>query len=293
MFEEILHIAEHSLLDTLPVIPVLFIIYFLMEYFWHIKALDLLNFLRMSGKYGVVVATLFGLIPQCGMSVFFTSLYLGKRITIGALIANYLATSDEAIPVMLSHLSYGNEILSIIGIKIILGISAGYIIDALVSQKYFSGSPVEENKKDLVHVGMEHSGSEIKKMLKHSISRTLQIAGWVFGATFLLGLIIELTEGANPLFALRAYPLAEIPAASLFGLIPNCAASIAIATGYIQNDISFSAAAAGLSAGAGFGPIILFRQGKLKDSVRVLIYTLIASMAAGYLIHLFQFNRIL
>lgn len=285
MLEEILHIAEHSLLDTLPVIPVLFLIYFLMEYFWHKKALDLLSFLRMSGKYGVVVATLFGLIPQCGMSVFFTGLYLGKRITIGALIANYLATSDEAIPVMLSHLNYGSAIGSIIGIKVLLGISAGYIIDALVSNKYFSGNPVEESKKDLVHVGMEKTGSEIKKMFKHSISRTLQIAGWVFGATFLLGIVIEFSRGANPLMALNAYPLAEIPAAALFGLIPNCAASIAIATGYIQSDLSFSAAVAGLSAGAGFGPIILFRQGKLSDSVRVLIYTLLASLTAGYIVH--------
>ncbi|MCK6613632.1 MAG: arsenic efflux protein [Ignavibacteriaceae bacterium] len=285
MTEQLLHVIEHAFFDTLPVVPVLFAVYFLMEYFWHKKALDLLTFLRVSGKYGVIAATLFGLIPQCGMSVFFTSLYLSRKITAGALVANYLATSDEAIPIMLASGGQWYAILYIIGIKVLLGITAGYIIDHLITNRLYDGPAVEEEKKDLVHIGMEKTGSETAKMLKHSITRTLEITGWVFGATLVLGLILEFAGTEGPLTALSQYPLLEIPLTALFGLIPNCAASIAIATGYIQAGLSFSAAIAGLSAGAGFGPILLVKQGRLKSSFNILVYTLTSAIAAGLVVY--------
>lgn len=286
MSEQILHVIEHAFYDTLPVVPVLFAVYFLMEYFWHKKALDLLTFLRVSGKYGVIAATLFGLIPQCGMSVFFTSLYLSRRITAGALVANYLATSDEAIPVMLANGGQWHTILYIIGIKVLLGVTAGYIIDHLITNKLYDGPAIEEEKKDLVHIGMEKTGSETAKMMKHSITRTREITAWVFGATVALGLILEFAGSEGPLSALSQYPLIEIPLTALFGLIPNCAASIAIATGYIQAGLSFSAAIAGLSAGAGFGPILLVKQGRFRSSFRILLYTLTSAVSAGLIIYI-------
>lgn len=289
MTEQILHVAEHALYDTLPVIPVLFAVYFLMEYFWHKKALDLLTFLRVSGKYGVVAATLFGLIPQCGMSVFFTSLYLSRRITAGALVANYLATSDEAIPVMLASGGQWHTIVYIMGIKVLLGITAGYIIDHLITSRLYDGPVVDEGKKDLVHIGMEKTGSETAKMIKHSVTRTLEITGWVFGATLALGLLLEFAGTEGPLSSLSKYPLLEIPLTALFGLIPNCAASIAIASGYIQAGLSFNAAIAGLSAGAGFGPILLIRQGRFKSSVRILLYTLASAISAGFIIYIISY----
>lgn len=285
MTEQLLHVIEHAFFDTLPVVPVLFAVYFLMEYFWHKKALDLLTFLRVSGKYGVIAATLFGLIPQCGMSVFFTSLYLSRKITAGALVASYLSTSDEAIPVMMASGGQWQTIIYIVGIKVLLGIAAGYTIDYFIKSKLYDGPPVEEGRKDLVHIGMEKSGSETMKMIKHSVSRTLEITGWVFGATVIIALILEFAGPGGPFTALTKYPLIEIPVTAVFGLIPNCAASIAIATGYIQAGLSFSAAIAGLSAGAGFGPILLVKQGRFKSSFMILVYTLTSAIVAGLISH--------
>ena len=99
----IFDILSHSLSTTYLMIPVLFALYFILEYFSHTKQLDLISKLKISGPLGPLAGTLLGIIPQCGMSVFVTTLYLSRKVTLGTLIATYLATSDEAIPVLLAN----------------------------------------------------------------------------------------------------------------------------------------------------------------------------------------------
>ena len=126
---DILNIFIHSIESTYLMIPVLFVLYFILEYFSHTKQLDLISKLKISGPLGPLAGTLLGIIPQCGMSVFVTTLYLSKRVTLGTLIATYLATSDEAIPVLLANRGQEAAILYIVGLKILIGMITGYLID--------------------------------------------------------------------------------------------------------------------------------------------------------------------
>lgn len=102
-YSNIWEIILGSFTDTYLMIPILFTLYFVLEYFSHTKQLDLISFLKISGPMGPLAGTLLGLIPECGMSVFVTSLFLTRRVSIGTLIATYLATSDEALPVLIAN----------------------------------------------------------------------------------------------------------------------------------------------------------------------------------------------
>jgi len=131
----IIEIILGSFADTYLMIPVLFLLYFLLEYFSHTKQLDLISKLKISGPLGPLAGTLLGIIPQCGMSVFVTTLFLSRRVTLGTLIATYLATSDEALPVLFAHLEQSEMIFYIIGLKFLIGVVSGYAVDFLLGNK--------------------------------------------------------------------------------------------------------------------------------------------------------------
>lgn len=152
----ITEILLHALADTYLMIPVLFVLYFILEYFSHTKQLDIISRLKISGPLGPLAGTLLGIIPQCGMSVFVTTLYLSRRVTLGTLIATYLATSDEAIPVLLANRGQESAILYLIGFKILIGVITGYLIDFLMSKKYYSGPLPEVRSSHAVDI--KHAG---------------------------------------------------------------------------------------------------------------------------------------
>ncbi|MCW8813028.1 MAG: arsenic efflux protein, partial [Chlorobium sp.] len=139
----IIDILVGSLADTYLMIPILFALYFILEYFSHTKQLDLISRLKISGPLGPLAGTLLGIIPQCGMSVFVTTLFLSRRVTLGTLVATYLATSDEALPVLIAHRGQEEMILYIIGLKLLIGVVSGYAIDLLFSNKHYGGAPPE------------------------------------------------------------------------------------------------------------------------------------------------------
>jgi len=136
-------------------IPVLFVLYFILEYFSHTKQLDLISKLKISGPLGPLAGTLLGIIPQCGMSVFVTTLYLSKRVSLGTLIATYLATSDEAIPVLLANRGQESAILYLIGIKILIGVITGYAVDIVTSRKHYGGELPEAKSSHAVEIKHE------------------------------------------------------------------------------------------------------------------------------------------
>ena len=270
--------------DTYLMIPILFVLYFALEYFSHTKQLDLISFLKISGPMGPVAGTLLGLIPECGMSVFVTSLFLTRRVSIGTLIATYLATSDEALPVLIAHGDKAIYILYILGLKLIIGISSGYFIDFLISKKFYEGKAQEVKSSHAVEIDVELHRTRYMEILIHSLKRTMRIYFWVFVITIIIASLFVFTHSAELMQSLNVGPIIQIIVAAIFGLIPNCAASIAIAEAFLHTGLSLGATIAGLSSGAGFGPIVLFKDGEIKTSLKILLLTLACAICWGYIV---------
>ncbi len=281
----ILEILLGSLADTYLMIPVLFVLYFILEYFSHTKQLDLISKLKISGPLGPLAGTLLGIIPQCGMSVFVTTMFLSKRVTLGTLVATYLATSDEALPVLIAHRGEEVMILYIIGIKFLIGVISGYVVDLMFGNKLYDGPPPEEKSSHAVEIKHELEHTKYKEIAFHTLKRTLRIYFWVLLITIAISLVLFFADSEELVKSIQAHPNFQVIAAAIFGLIPNCAASIAIAEAFLHTGLSLGATVAGLSTGAGFGPIVLFKEGKFNAAFQALMISLVISIIWGYLIN--------
>jgi len=100
---EILHILEHTIIETLKLLPFLFITYLAMEYIEHKTSEKSKEIIQKAGKFGPVLGAIVGIFPQCGFSVSATNLYAARVITLGTLLSVYLATSDEMLPILLTE----------------------------------------------------------------------------------------------------------------------------------------------------------------------------------------------
>lgn len=284
-YSNIWEIILGSLGDTYLMIPILFILYFALEYFSHTKQLDLISYLKICGPMGPLAGTLLGLIPECGMSVFVTSLFLTRRVSIGTLIATYLATSDEALPVLIANREQAIYIFYILGLKLLIGVASGYLIDFLISKKFYEGKSPEIKSSHVVEIDVELHKTRYWEITIHSLKRTFRIYFWVFVITILLASIIAFTHSGELMESLNVSPVIQIFVAAVFGLIPNCAASIAIAEAFLHTGLSLGATIAGLSSGAGFGPIVLFKDGEIKTSIKILFLTLGSAISWGLIIN--------
>lgn len=284
-YSNILEVILGSFADTYLMIPILFLLYFALEYFSHTKQLDLISYLKISGPMGPLAGTLLGLIPECGMSVFVTSLFLTRKVSIGTLIATYLATSDEALPVLIANGEQAVYILYILGLKLLIGVTSGYLIDLVISKKIYEGKFPEVKSSHAVEIDVELHKTRYMEIIIHSLKRTLRIYFWVFAITIVISLLIFYTHSSELIGTLNVNPVIKIFGVALFGLIPNCAASIAIAQAFLHTGLSLGATIAGLSSGAGFGPIVLFKDGEIKTSAKILALTLVSAITWGLIIN--------
>jgi hypothetical protein len=268
-------------------ILVLFALYFILEYFSHTKQLDLISKLKISGPFGPLAGTLLGIIPECGMSVFVTTLFLSRRVTLGTLVATYLATSDEALPVLIANRGHEVMILNIIGLKFLIGLISGYTTDLLLNRKYYDGIIPGTKSSHAIQIKIELEKTPYKEILLHSLKRTFRIYFWVLIITIGISFILFYSNVTGIIESIQNHPNVQVVIIALFGLIPNCAASVAIAEGFLHAGLSTGATIAGLSAGAGFGPIVLLKDGNLKTAIQTLLICLIAAIVWGLMINYF------
>ena len=127
--------ALDAIKDSLHLIPFLFIVFLIIEIIEFYYADKINELLKKTGKGSIIAGSLAAIIPQCGFSVIASSLYSGKIITRGCLIAVYLATSDETIPILLATPEKAHLVIPIVGIKLFIGIIAGYFIDFVMPDK--------------------------------------------------------------------------------------------------------------------------------------------------------------
>lgn len=280
-----LEIIEETLIDSIKLLPFLFITYLIMEYIEHKMGNKSKNAIKKSGKFGPIIGGILGAFPQCGFSVSATNLYAGRVITLGTLIAVYLSTSDEMLPIFISEAVSPIVILKIIGIKIIIGIISGIIIDLIINL-FKKNKQKEEN--EIEHIcEEEHCHCDEKGILKSAIYHTLNIFIFIIIITFLINIVVYFVGEETIAGWILNKPILGPVISSLIGLIPNCAASVIITNLYLENVISLGSMIAGLLTGAGVGLAVLFKTNtKIKEDIGIILLVYGIGVISGIIIEL-------
>lgn len=317
-----------ALVDTAKMIPLLLIIYVGIEYIEYKFGSKIRDKVKHAGKAGPALGAAFGSVPQCGFSVISTALYTKRLVSMGTLLAVYLSTSDEALPVILAQPHKVGVIFPLLAAKIIIAIVAGYTIDFIfhragrtVTESEIcvaadshcddsaSGHGHHDTEKNHSHdsSGDCHDDSHeelmplidegccghncamekpnYREMVRHPIIHTLKVFVFIFGVTLALNLVIFFIGEDRMAGFLLGHTVLQPIIVSLVGLIPNCAASVAITQVFLQGAISFGSAVAGLSASAGLGLLVLLKENKdRRDTLTVVGLLYGISVLAGIVI---------
>lgn len=278
-----LDILLDTIIDSLKILPFLFFTYLLMEYLEHKMSDKTKKVIKNSGKAGPIYGAILGAFPQCGFSVAASNLYCGRVITLGTLIAIYLSTSDEMLPILISEQVEAKTILTIIGLKIIIAVFWGFVIDLI-----FRKSNLKNMEEEIGHI-CEEEDCECEKngIFKSSIKHTLKAIFFIFLITLLFNILITVIGEERISNIILNKPVIGPIISGLVGLIPNCAASVIITQLYLQNMISFGALISGLLVGAGVGLLILFRENKkIKENVKIVSLLYLSGIISGIIIEL-------
>ena len=285
-----------AIIDSFHILPLLFIVFLIIELIEYFYADNINSFIKKSEKTAPLIGSLAAVIPQCGFSVIASTLYIRKFITKGTLIAIYLATSDEAIPILLAQPAKTYYILPIIGLKIVIAVLAGYLIDFVLKDNKYIPITEEKDKDEagnLEHEGYcHHSISKRRKreLIYHPLKHTFNIFLFILGITIVLNFLIFVYAEHSILHVLLGKVKFLEPVITAFiGLIPNCAVSIALTMLLIKGSISFGAVMSGLLSNAGLGILILFRHSEnIKDTMKIISILLVISIISGMLIQLYK-----
>ena len=254
----ILHTIEHAFEDSLKMLPFLFLAYLLIEWLERHHGERIENALAGGGRWGFVPGAVLGCVPQCGFSALAANLYASRVITPGALLAVFVATSDEAVPLLATEPSlWGTLPLLLIG-KVVAGVAGGFLLDVplrkILPAGLYGGYAGHADEIDCHEEHEEHSG-----VLLAALRHTVEIFLFILLFSFLIGFAFELIGEDTITAFLTGMGIFQPMAAALVGLVPNCAASVLLAQLYAQGAISFGSLFAGLCAGAGIGLAVLWR----------------------------------
>ena len=270
-------------IDSLKILPFLFITYAIMEYIEHKMSENSKKTIKTAGKCGPLLGSVVGIIPQCGFSASATNLYAARVISLGTLIAVYLSTSDEMIPVFISEQVPILILVKILAIKFIIGIIFGFIVDFVLRLRKKEGQ--EEKIEEICE--HEHCHCEENVIFVSAIKHTINILIYIFIITLIINLIVEWVGEDNIATFVGNHEILGPAISSLIGLIPNCAASVIITNLYIQNIISGASLIAGLLTGAGVGLIVLFKTNKnIKENITIVGLLYIIGVFSGVVLQL-------
>lgn len=277
--ELIVDVLMDAFLDCLKMLPFLFAAFLVIEALEHYSSDLTQKILTKVGKAGPVVGAAAGCVPQCGFSVMASNLYAGGIISVGTLLSVFMATSDEAVLIILGNPGRGKDVLTLLVVKVIIGIVTGYIID-IVFGRYISVPKECGNLCSDCGCHDHHAG-----ILRPALRHTGRIFVYLFIFTAILNLCIELIG----IERLSAYLLGDTIfqpfIAALIGLIPNCAASVVLTQLYLSGAITFASVIAGLCTGAGIGLVVLFKVNcNKKENIRIVGILYVASVIAGMVI---------
>lgn len=266
-----------TIIDSIKLLPFLFFTFIFIEFVEH--KLNNKKIVTKAGQFGPIVGGILGAVPQCGFSVSATNLFATKIISMGTLIAIYLSTSDEMLPILLSGGVSISEILKIIGIKLLIGIICGIIVDLIFGKKN-ENINVSELCED------EHCHCE-KGIIISSSKHTINIFVYILIFSFVLNTIFHFVgeENLSKIFMNNVFIGPFI--CSLFGLIPNCAPSVILTQLYLTNTITLGTVMSGLLTGSGLAIMVLFKTNKnIKENIKILSIVYIVGVLSGIMMNL-------
>lgn len=295
----ILHIIGETLTDALKILPLLFIAFLVIEIIEH-KAADKLRNALSSKRAGVFGGALLGLFPECGFSVAASNLYAEGLISAGALAAVFIATSDEALPIILSVPETARYFFVLLILKLVLALIAGYTLDfilKLAKRKLLDSNKETHAHHDHAHDQHFHEAGEHHRcsfcdsnrgIIKNSIARTLVTLLFIILTIFVFNCAVSLIGEENIRSMMSSIKYLQPFITALLGLVPSCAVSVMLAGLFAEGAISFGALVAGLCAGAGAGIAVLFKSCKeTKKCLLIVCYVWLFSAVAGALISIF------
>lgn len=308
MVEIVLDALLDALVDSAKMLPVLFLIYVLIEVL-EVKLGDRLGAaMARAGKAGPLVGALAGIVPQCGLSVVGAAMYTQRLVTVGTLFAVLLATSDEAIPIMLSEPGAAGLVGPLILTKLVIAIAVGYALDLVFHGRNArlmeqagtpaAGSPAAGNPSADASApcacgcaghapaapGAEGAGGRrltARDLLVTPLRHTMEVFVFILLTSFVLALAFALVGHDALSQALAGHPVLQPALAALVGLIPNCAASVAVTEFYLEGVITYGAAIAGLCAGGGLGVLVLIKEDRHAEAAAILAGLYAVSVLAG------------
>ena len=279
-----------AVFDSLKILPFLFVTYLIMEYLESHTEDRVRDLVKRAGWMGPFWGGLLGAVPQCGFSAAASNLYAGRAISLGTLIAIFLSTSDEMIPIMISEAVPASKMLKLLLVKLIIGILCGFVIDGFchIRSSRKTGQP-EDGEDFLIDRLCEkerchcENGSIVASALKH----TLHIILFVFLITVILNLGFLFLGEERLTAVIASRPVSGMFLSGLIGLIPNCGASVLLTQMYLHGVLPASHLIAGLLDGAGVGLLILFRVNPdQKENLRITLLLYLLAVVFGMLIHL-------
>ncbi len=290
MSKEILEILLDTGIDALKLLPFLFVTYLIMEYIEHKTGDKTKSIIKKSGKWGPVLGAILGIFPQCGFSAAAANLYAGKVITMGTLIAIFLSTSDEMLPILISEAAPVELILKVLAVKLAIGLIAGIVIDC-VGQVFRKKREKKEEKETGEEIGHmcehEHCHCEKEGIFKSSIKHTLNIFVFIIIISLIMNIIIHFIGEENISNLILNMPVVGPLIAGIVGLIPNCASSVILTQLYLQNVISIGSMIGGLLVGSGIGMLVLFRVNEnFKENMKILTILYLIGVLSGIIIDL-------
>jgi len=272
-----LEILEHTIIDSLKLIPFLLITYIILETIEHKMSKKTERIIEKAGRLGPVIGSLLGVVPQCGFSAVASNFYAARVITKGTLLAIFLSTSDEMLPILISEGAEIGLILKILIVKVIIGMAIGFLIDILGKK-----NKKEETKSIHEICEHEHCNCSHTGIIKSSLKHTFQIYMYIFGISLILNAIIHsIGEDVIADFIINI-PIVGVIISTLIGIIPNCASSVILTKLYLEQIITFGSMIAGLLVNSGIGILVLYRVNKnIKENTNILAILFIVGITAG------------
>ena len=280
--EIVIDVCVDALLDSFKILPFLFIVYLFIEYAEHKGSEKLANSLTKLGPFGAVGGAILGCVPQCGFSVMAANLFAGRLISAGTLIAVFISTSDEAVPIIISQPDRIGVLWRLIAAKVLIAVVAGILVD-LVLKILVKGKMEEKPFEELcAHCGCEHH-SVLHSAIKHTVS----IALFILVVNIILNSAIELVGDDRISKILMTDSAFQPFVAALIGFIPNCASSVILTQLFLDGVLSFGSVVAGLSTGAGVGLVVLFKTNRhLKQNLAIVAVLYAVAVISGTVINL-------
>lgn len=301
-FKELPHILLHAIKHSAIMLPLLIIAYILIEF---LESKNVMRFEKsklLQGNVSPVFGALFGCVPQCGFSVISTDLYAEKKLSVGALVAVYISTSDEALPLMLSHPASIPWLLLLLAVKIVLAIGVGYLAMFLYPKFFkkhtvvapritFAGRQIQTVRDPNASSPgcCNHEVVTTRKFsIKHPLLHSLKIFMFIFAINLIMEMIMFFVGEENLATFLLSSRVFQPLIALAVGLIPNCASSVVLTQLFISGALSFGSIVVGLSVNAGLGIMVLLRKNRpRKENFFIIALIVICSLIVGYGLHIF------